>query len=271
VSKIAAQNVKVALSADGGDEQFVGYNRYPKAIQIAKLIKAFPKPIAWSIYQLYKKRNLSVHENRIKEKISQIFRLNQISNIPNIQKLSLFHSESKALLRGIEIPPQIQVDSNSKKLNAIFAAEYGGYLQDDILTKVDRASMACGLEARDPLLDHRIAEWALRTPLNLKYKKNILKSPIKKIVHKYVPKTLMDRKKKGFSVPIIQWLRGELSWMIDEHINENKIKSEGLFDWQFISPRLDSFKAGEKSSNNTFIWHLLVFQQWKNKWINNES
>lgn len=269
VSKIASQNVKVALSADGGDEQFVGYNRYPKAIKIAKLIKTLPKPIANLMYRFFKREDLGPNENRIKEKISQILLSNNIADIPNIQNLSLFHSEAKDLLRGKGAKALSSSLYKSTNLNAIFATEYNGYMQDDILTKVDRASMACGLEARDPLLDHRIAEWTLRTPLHLKYKNNTLKYPLKKIVHTHVPKALMDRKKKGFSVPIFQWLRKDLSWMIDELINENKIKSEGLFDWSFISPRINRFKTEDDSSNNTFLWHLLVFQQWKNRWVNN--
>jgi len=267
VSRIAAQSVKVALSADGGDEQFVGYNRYVKGIQIGKLIKNLPRPVARLISTLLSRKDLNPNKNRIKEKISQILISNQIADIPNIQAHSLFQSESTTLLNGNSPRSLKPFQFKSTNLNAIFATEYNGYLQDDILTKVDRASMACGLEARDPLLDHRIAEWALTTPLDLKYKNKILKYPLKKIVHEHVPKALMDRKKKGFSVPIFQWLKEDLSWMIEELINENKIRTEGLFDWSFISPRLKRFKINNDYANSTFIWHLLVFQQWKNRWM----
>jgi len=146
------------------------------------------------------------------------------------------------------------------------AVDYDSYLQNDILTKVDRATMSVSLEGRDPLVDHRLLEFAARLPFSYKYDGITTKRILKDIVHEYVPKKMMDRPKKGFSLPIYSWLRGDLSYLIDEHLCKSKLSVSGLFNVPFLVEQVDLFKR-DKLHYSPFIWKLLMFQMWYEKWI----
>ena len=263
VSKMARQEVAVALSSDGGDEQFIGYNRYLKAIQLGSVINKFPKFINNGIASL---GSILYSKNRIHDKIWQSFKCSNITSIPAIQTQNLFTKEINQLFKGVQIE---QLNGNlpySTDLNCLFAAEYQKYMQDDIMAKMDRAAMAVSLEGREPLLDHRIAEWTLQLPLNLKYKNKTLKYLLKEITHKYIPKEIMDRPKQGFGIPVISWLKTDMSYLIDEYFAENKIESQGLFNYHFIERHIKQFKS-KKPQNEIFIWYMLVFQIWYDRWM----
>jgi len=138
-------------------------------------------------------------------------------------------------------------------------SDFNGYLADDILVKVDRASMSISLESREPLLDHKIIEYAAKLPIE--FKKNII--ILKDILTKYIPKELFERKKTGFGIPINKWLRNELKYLIETHMNDTLIKEQNIFNTQYINQLKTLFFA--KKIDDRKIWTILMFQMWYEK------
>ena len=139
------------------------------------------------------------------------------------------------------------------------------YLCDDILTKVDRAAMAFSLEGREPMLDHRLIEFAAMLPSEFKSNKMILKD----IVHEYVPIKLMDRPKSGFSIPLESWLNNDLQFLIHDFLDAKSLSMSGLFDLDFIEKIKYQFLT-KSNPNVDLIWKLIQFQMWYKKWVINE-
>ncbi len=145
------------------------------------------------------------------------------------------------------------------------AIDYKTYLADDILVKVDRASMAVGLEGRDPLLDHKIIEYVASLPVGLKYKQGTSKYILRKILYKYIPKELLERPKQGFSIPLEDWLRGDLRFLIDRYLDKERIKKQGIFNWQVIEEEKKKFlEKGIDYADH--LWLLITFEMWHEKW-----
>ena len=144
-------------------------------------------------------------------------------------------------------------------------ADYLGYLPDDILVKVDRASMSTSLEGREPLLDHRIFEFAARLPLSFKSTGQQSKRILKDIVHQYIPKSLLDRPKRGFSIPLNQWLMGALNPMLMDTLSPSNVSRAGVLNPEFVQKRLAEFNAGALHYKD-FIWKLFMFQLWLDRW-----
>ncbi len=261
VSKLAKQQVTVALSADGGDEQFVGYNRYVKAIKLMRRMDNIPDILLKNIG--FGLKSIS-RNNSILKKIGIILYNNNYSDISAIQTLSLLEMSIQKLF--IKNPTKMSLSNPYlKEENAIFALEYQMYMQDDILAKIDRAGMAVSLEGREPFLDHRIAEWVIKLPVNVKYQNNTLKFLLKEITHKYIPKEIIQRPKKGFGIPINFWLRNDLSYLLDHYLAENRIKQQNIFRFDYINKEILNFKS--LKSDSLFIWHMVVFQMWYDRWM----
>ena len=178
---------------------------------------------------------------------------------------------SKKEIGDLLVSPELDSPSHSyyfkgpdkRKLNpmerqALFDLNF--YLQDDLPTKVDRSSMRYGLEVRVPLLDHNIVEWALNLSPALKYKNNERKYLLKKVLYQYVPKELFDRPKKGFAIPLANWLRGDLNFLLDEFLNENLIRSAGMVKYEKIKILKENFLKGDDFVFNK-IWILIVLHQ----------
>ncbi|MEM9544432.1 MAG: asparagine synthase (glutamine-hydrolyzing) [Bacteroidota bacterium] len=262
VSKMAASEVKVALSSDGGDELFTGYRRYMKAMKIAGIIKKNPTFINSAMGRTLRFFSGS---NPVYDKMGEILTYSNIGLIPFYQTKCMSDKEVGQLLLNqraeLKIP---QVNSNA--LNSIFAFEYENYMQDDILVKVDRATMANSLEGREPFLDHTIAEWSMSLPVGQKFNDNTLKYILKQILYKYVPKELMDRPKSGFSIPIADWLRGDLNDLVTYYLDEKRIQKQGIFSSSFVEKKLHQFKNGKLQAEQ-FVWNMLVFQMWYEDWF----
>jgi len=152
------------------------------------------------------------------------------------------------------------------ELDKMLAIDYKTYMVDDILVKVDRAAMSTSLEGREPLLDHRLVELAAQLPTDFKMKGLEKKYILKEIVHKYIPKKLMDRPKMGFGVPVFSWLKNDLSFYTDEYMNDNAFAVHGLFRKEETAHIKARFYAGDKNYNSLF-WYLLMFQMWYKKWM----
>jgi asparagine synthase (glutamine-hydrolysing) len=143
--------------------------------------------------------------------------------------------------------------------------DFKQYLPDDILTKVDRASMSVGLETRTPILDHNVIEFAFSIPSRLNIKNNTQKYLLKQILKKYIPSNIINRPKKGFGIPLDIWLKNDLNFLIKKYLNKTKIKKGGIFNWDVIKKELYMFNQNKAHANK--IWNLIVFQMWKEKWL----
>jgi asparagine synthase (glutamine-hydrolysing) len=151
-------------------------------------------------------------------------------------------------------------------MNGMLAIDYQTYLVDDVLVKVDRASMSVSLEGRAPLLDHRIIEFAARLPSSLKYRDGTQKYLLRKLLHKYVPATMMERPKQGFAAPIESWFEKEMGELLGDHLSESRLKADGLFNpAEVIRMRDRHLSAGRQEFDRT--WTVLMFQMWKERWL----
>ena len=135
------------------------------------------------------------------------------------------------------------------------------YLPDDILVKLDRASMACSLEVRVPLLDHRLVEFAWTLPLSLKIRGGQGKWILRQVVHKYVPQNLVERPKSGFAIPLRQWLRGPLREWAESLLDDRKLRQEGFFNSKPIRQKWQEHLSGKRNRQSE-LWDVLMFESW---------
>ena len=138
---------------------------------------------------------------------------------------------------------------------------------DDVLVKVDRAGMRVNLESREPLLDHRLLEWAAQLPNELKIKNGEKKYILKEICHKHIPKVLMDRPKMGFGVPIESWFDLEINNYIHQYLNEIYLKKQGIFNESKVKMIVNKYLVN-RNENVFKLWNLIMFQLWYDKWMN---
>ena len=282
VCKIAREKVTVALSADAGDEIFAGYNRYDYMAKYGKKLQRIP--------------------GFVRKTTSALMDVVPANSIPYFNKKYLFanrYEKVKSLLRNpseqnllISITKQMDSDEigvlfkntistlttafDSEELKGesystlayMMAIDYQTYLLDDILQKVDRAGMSVSLEGREPFLDQRVIEWAAQLPMDYKYNNGSKKFILKEIVHKYIPKQMLDRPKMGFGIPIASWLQKDLKPFVDNYFDEGFIQKQNIFNNAEVQRIKDSFYKG-KIERAEKIWYLLMFQMWYDKWMNN--
>jgi asparagine synthase (glutamine-hydrolysing) len=291
VSRLARQNVTVALSADGGDELFCGYNHYrsimylngrflglPTYIRncIIKALTLFKPATVDTIYRTFGFFMPKVEGLRDKyEKWrNMLYQINE-GNFLDMYKFNLNRWTPDEMMSLMENNDYSRLNTcfedtyhrlyNNDFITQMMAIDFKTFLLDDILTKVDRASMSVGLEAREPFLDHRLVQYVARIPLNLKFKNGMSKYILRKILYKYVPRELVERPKQGFNVPLAEWLKGELSSLVMSYLNEDKLKKEGIFNPRVVSTYVKDFMNGSINVNR--IWFLLLFEMWKEKWL----
>lgn len=282
VSRIAREKVTVALSADAGDEIFAGYNRYDYVMKYGKKIKNIPgfmRKTAAAMMDVipadsipYFNKKYLFHSRY--EKVKSLFKnptdkniLMSITAQMNAKDLaSLFKSPIHELATAFD-SKELKTE-NFSTLSFMMAIDYQTYLLDDILQKVDRAGMSVSLEGREPFLDQRIIEWAAKLPMEYKYNNGIKKFIIREIVHKYIPKEMLDRPKMGFGIPIATWLQTDLKPFVDQYFDEQFIAKQNIFDNNEIQRIRKSFYQG-KTERAEKIWYLLMFQMWYDKWMNN--
>jgi len=281
VCKMAKQQVTVALSADAGDEIFAGYNRYDYLMKYGKRLNdlpAFLRKGTAGMMGLVSADKIPVLKNRYNfhnryEKLKGLLK----DPSPKNMMLNLSRQFDEREIIHL-IKPKIELldtaylsdELNSScysPLSYMMAIDYQTYLVDDILQKVDRASMTVSLEGREPFLDHRVIEWAAQLPDDYKYYKGSKKHILKEIVHKYIPKELMDRPKMGFAIPIENWLMNDLKEKVYYYLDEDKVKQQHIFESDVVQKMKMDFYSGKKEYANK-IWYLLMFQMWYEKWIN---
>lgn len=276
VSRLARQSVKVALSADGGDELFCGYNSYLQTARRASSLARIPRGLRRATGNLlqFTGRSVPSAAHGLRHKLHGLGSALHSNDVTMAQRL---HGNAFLMPQSLVdklIPGALGMDSSFKDrdwsqetqpIEAAMGLSYQTYLKDDILTKVDRATMAFGLEGREPLLDHRIAEFAASLPLEYKLDGMITKRILKSVVHRYVPKEMMDRPKSGFSLPIVDWMRNDLKGICEELCSKEALSQSGVVDVLTAREYLSAFYAG-KFHYSPLIWRLFSFQSWYRRW-----
>jgi len=161
---------------------------------------------------------------------------------------------------------EVYYGNRNDKLSKMFAIDYKTDLVDDILVKVDRATMSTSLEGREPLLDYRLVEYISQLPIELKLGEKGNKFLLKEIVHKYVPREIMDRPKMGFGIPLSNWFRTELKFYLDNYLNVDRIQKQGIFQSDFVHKLVIEYYNG-RNDDFELIWFLLIFQLWYDEWM----
>jgi asparagine synthase (glutamine-hydrolysing) len=274
VSKMARKDVKVALSADGGDELFAGYNRYDILLKREKLLRMFPGIALNTAAGL-----MDVLSSLSGKKINDRYRkLSELLKDPSTSQITkgltcLFSDEElgNMMQKKFDLPSSPYnstelLDEHFTPLSYMMAVDYQTYLADDILQKVDRASMTYSLEAREPFLDHRLIEFAAKLPDDFKYSNGIKKYILKEITHQYISKELMERPKMGFAVPVEKWLAGALKTKVLFYLDTERLKKQGIFNAARVQSLVNNFYAGEANLAPK-IWYLLMFQMWHHQWM----
>ena len=283
ISQELKKHVTVALSGDGGDEVFCGYSRYYWATNFSNLSKYISpwirKVISGSI-KLIPSNKIS-YLNRFLDK--GIFppqfgdRIQKVAKILECESDNQIYSKlvsqtdpNKIFKKSFDHENEIDLKKFPGRYNIQDAMQYidmKTYLPGDILVKVDRASMACGLEIRSPFLDHQVIEYSLKNLTNKeKIQKGKGKFILRKILSKYLPDRLINRPKMGFGVPLASWLRNDLKeWMLDT-LNEKRINEQGLFNFKKIN-NLMTAHLDQSHNYHYELWQILMFQSWYDKWM----
>jgi asparagine synthase (glutamine-hydrolysing) len=274
VSQLARKDVTVSLSADGGDEIFGGYDKYQNSLRINSLISKLPlkEKIAWIMGSINPKtipllNSVSNFDRRYKI-IHQALSAKNPIGILSLTSSVFTPSELKKLLKVSPNHLKTHFDDfqslqdNLDNLDKLLAIDYKTYQLDDILTKVDRATMSVGLEGREPLLDFNVINFVARIDPSFKIRNGNKKYLLKQISHKYLPREIMDRPKMGFGVPIYDWFRDDLKDYLMTYLSEENIMQGGIFNEEQVIELRDRYLAGLDVNINQ-IWLLLMFEMWR--------
>lgn len=279
LSKFTREKVKVALGGDGGDELFMGYPTF-QAHQLAKVYEKIPyflknSLIAPIINHLPTSFGNISFDFKLKRFISGFKYQPEIRNqiwlgsfLPEaIEKLITprIYQEIKSKNIFEDIGNYLKILNDEPLKNRLIYLYLKNYLQEDILVKTDRASMAVGLEVRAPLLDYKLVEFVNSIPAELKLRGLTTKYLFKKLMEKKIPKEIVWRPKKGFGIPIAFWIKKELKDFTLELFNQAKIKREGIFNYSYINQLLKEHFSGKKD-HRKLLWTLMVLEMWLEKW-----
>ncbi|HEX9264762.1 MAG TPA: asparagine synthase (glutamine-hydrolyzing) [Candidatus Binatia bacterium] len=281
LSKMTSEKLKVALSGDGGDELFAGYPTY-QAHKLVTYFDSLPDSLKDAAKSLALSLPVSDTDISFDFKIKQFLRGAGVSSeirffrwmggFIDSEKKELLSDDLKAALRRHnsyeDIFSYLSESGLTKDLERILYLSMKLYLQDDILVKVDRAAMANGLEVRCPLLDYEFVEFACRLPTYYKLKGLKTKYLLKTAARGILPDEIIDRRKKGFGIPIARWLRNELKDFMLNSLEETKVKHQGFFNYAYIKKLIDDHLE-KKQDNRKTLWSLLVFQIWHETYLEN--
>ena len=287
VSQLTRRHVTVSLSGDGGDELFGGYNRYFWASSIWNTIGWLPKgmrrviasamtavrPEHWArlftaLSPIFPK---NVRQRLVADKVDKFAEILTISSTESLYFGLVSHwKDPVAVVPGADEPVTALTDHGrwaelSDFTSRMMYLDTITYLPDDIMVKVDRASMGVGLESRAPYLDHRVVEFAWQLPAHMKIRGRQGKWLLRQVLYQYVPKELLERPKMGFGVPIDLWLRGPLREWSEALLEEKRLREEGFFNPQPIREKWTEHLSGERNWQY-YLWDILMFQAWKDHW-----
>ena len=275
VSQLAKQHVTVSLSGDAGDELFCGYNRYQLTANLWSTLSAVPNPLrkliangissisptTWNSYVGF------LPWTSIGDKLHKgagVMTSNSVDDL-YFGMVSIWDDPEALVVGGVEPALSLLRDPSSLTLlshvQRMMALDSLSYLPDDILVKVDRASMSNSLESRMPFLDHRVVEYAWNLPLEYKLRQGKTKWALRQVLYRYVPSELIDRPKMGFGFPIDKWLRGPLRDWAEELLNEKRLVSEGFLRPEPIRLKWREHLSGSRNWSSQ-LWGILMFQSW---------
>jgi asparagine synthase (glutamine-hydrolysing) len=276
VSRIARQHVTVALSADGGDEIFAGYPRHKRFLNYWKKFSIVPDGmdglISGMLSLVHNKKKPASTADRLEKLILVLQKKDPVKAFEIIHSCYTEGEAQKLINQETKHLPSVFDDnalynSSNDVLSRIIAVEYKTYMVDDILQKVDRATMSASLEGREPFLDQRVIEFVSKLPSHYKYRDGVGKIILRDIVHRYIPKEIMHRPKMGFGVPVERWLKNELKDFFEDTFNEHS--SAGVFSIlnrtevenlkkEYLAGRLEFFER---------LWFVFFFMMWYRKWM----
>jgi len=283
ISALTRRDVTVALSGDGGDELFAGYNRHvwanrvwagtrwlPRAVRNAQASALTAiSPRTWD--RLFERASPVIPRGlRFGTPGYKLHKLAGVLSAPSQEEIynrlsSHWEAPLSVVLGATDLtaatPEPASRTAVPSFIEKMLYLDLVTYLPDDILTKVDRASMAVGLEARVPILDHRVVEFAWRLPLSMKYRDGTSKWVLRQVLYRYVPRSLVERPKAGFGIPLGSWLRGPLREWAEELLDERRLVSEGFFNPTTIRQRWQEHLTGKRGWEY-HLWDVLMFQAW---------
>ena len=266
VSKLARTQVTVSLSGDGADELFGGYDRYHQAASLWQKLGRIPQPIRAGVGKTF--RWLPEKSAAAPSKAARLGRFLDASADPDAFYRPFVTAEAGtdcALVAGLRGLSREGASSSRSRSNDVLRRfmhiDSQAYLPDDILVKVDRASMAVGLESRAPFLDARVVEYAARLPSSMLVREGRGKWILREVLDKYVPKALVDRPKKGFGVPLGEWLQGPLRDWAGDLLNPDTLRAQGLLDPGHVLLLWDDHRTG-KINRQYQLWNILMLQAW---------
>ncbi len=282
VSAMTRRHVTVALSGDGGDEVFAGYNRYRLASRSWQAMNLLPRPLRrtlaasitavaperWSRLLSFLPEKL--HPRQIGDKLHKLAAVLDAPDGSVAYRRLVSHWEPDAVIAGGEEPRGIVWDASITEefpdpLRQMQFLDLVTYLPDDILTKVDRASMAVALEVRVPLLDHRVVEASWRLPREMLMRNGSLKWILRQTLYRYVPQALIERPKSGFAIPLGEWLRGPLRDWAEMLLSESQLSESGLLEPSVVRRHWQEHVAGQHNWQY-LLWNVLMFEAWRARW-----
>jgi len=288
VSKLARQDVTVSLSGDGGDELFAGYTQAYSMRHLWNKLETVPdtlrsltgsviQGVPNSIYSMLDSPISKLLKNYGHEGSSGPEKLEKVSEILKIPDFEAYfkrvrsHWVDDGIVLGNPEKAKTIFESHRAKnistdyLERMMFIDLNSYLPDDILVKLDRASMAVSLESRVPLLDHRIVEFAWKLPLNFRPSEPKSKELLRSVLYRHVPKELIERPKKGFGIPVGEWLRGPLRDWTEALIDQKQLENDGFFNPEMIHSKWKEHLEGGKDWGH-YLWDVLMFQAWHERW-----
>lgn len=278
VCQLARKHVTVALSGDGGDENFAGYRRYRLFMGEERLRAVMPlamrRPLFGLLGDIYPKADWAPQVLRAKTTFQALARdsvagyFDGVSLIREGQRRQLFSAAFRRELQGYDAVEVLRRHAGQAPtddpLSLVQYLDLKTYLAGDILTKVDRASMAHSLEVRVPLLDHQLVEWVSGLPSRWKLNQGRSKYIFKKAVRSYLPTDVLDRKKMGFAVPVAEWFRGPLRQTIRDAVLGERLKDCGLFDPAALRGLIDQHQSGSRD-HSAALWTILMFDTFQRR------
>ena len=286
ISHAARQHVTVALSGDGGDELFAGYNRHRMMDHVWPALRKIPTPLratAATMIRMFSTKQLDAVGKFAQPLLPDALRSSQFGNhlhkIAALAKCKEWSDAYVALVSAWNDPAQLVIDSQHNStahdafaqanmpdaLRAMQWLDQTTYLVDDILTKLDRASMAASLETRVPLLDHRLVEFAWTLPVDMKVRNGQGKWIVRQVLNRFVPAPLMDRPKMGFAIPLESWLRGPLREWASELLDERRVRDQGFLNADVVAQEWRQLCAGGGAHQHK-VWALLMWMAWVEHW-----